>query len=167
MNTTNPITLTDANLATFIFSYDPATHTATFDYSIGNIEWDARKDFFDAIATINLRACLCSGDEAFTDDCNTPFYIIDEYDEDGDMKDLCFVIGQQTLHDGLVWVKHIYNSTIYAERKAAAEQEAIEWLSDFANHNYSYDELAEWADYFRKLGKKYGLLREFRENGIC
>lgn len=25
----------------------------------------------------------------------------------------------------------------------------------------------EFEDHFRRLGKRYGLLREFKENGIC
>ena len=55
---------------------------------------------------------------------------------------------------------------MYKEMKEKIRQEAIEWQLDFANHNYSYNELAEWGNYFYKLGKKYGLLKEFRENGI-
>lgn len=27
-------------------------------------------------------------------------------------------------------------------------------------------QLAEWADVFERLGKRYGLIREFKENGI-
>lgn len=55
----------------------------------------------------------------------------------------------------------------YYERKEEIRQEAIEWQLDSGNHNYSYYELAEWCDYFYKLGKRYGLLKEFKENGIC
>ena len=57
--------------------------------------------------------------------------------------------------------------TTYASNKAVARQEAIDWQNDFCNHNYSYGELAEFGYYFEKLGKRYGLLKEFRENGIC
>ena len=55
----------------------------------------------------------------------------------------------------------------YRERKEKARQEAIEWqlsLSDFGN--YSYLELSNWYEHFYQLGKRYGLLKEFRENGI-
>ena len=55
----------------------------------------------------------------------------------------------------------------YQQRKAEARERAIEWQYDFCNHNYSWGELAYWGDYFERLGKRYGLLREFRENGIC
>ena len=57
--------------------------------------------------------------------------------------------------------------TTYARNKAVARQEAIDWQNDFGNHNYSYGELAEFGYYFEKLGRRYGLLKEFRENGIC
>ena len=57
--------------------------------------------------------------------------------------------------------------TTYATKKAVARQEAIDWQDDFRNHNYSYGELAEFGYHFEKLGRKYGLLKEFRENGIC
>ena len=55
----------------------------------------------------------------------------------------------------------------YALRKADVREQAIDWQLDFANHNYSYGELAYFQDYFEKLGRRYGLLREFRENAIC
>lgn len=55
----------------------------------------------------------------------------------------------------------------YQISKIKARQKAIEWQVDFPNNNYSWGELAEWAAYFERLGKRYGLLTEFRENGIC
>ena len=59
------------------------------------------------------------------------------------------------------------NKDYYALRKADVREEAIDWQSDFCNHNYSYGELAYFQDYFERLGRRYGLLREFRENSIC
>ena len=55
----------------------------------------------------------------------------------------------------------------YETKKEMARQEAIDWQNDFGNHNYSYGELAEFGEHFEKLGRRYGLLKEFRENGIC
>lgn len=57
--------------------------------------------------------------------------------------------------------------TTYEIKKEMARQEAIEWRNNLFNHNYSYGELAESVYYFEKLGRRYGLLKEFRENGIC
>ena len=59
------------------------------------------------------------------------------------------------------------NKTTYASNKAVARQEAIDWQNGGANRNYSYEEMQEAAEYFEKLGRRYGLLKEFRENGIC
>ena len=63
------------------------------------------------------------------------------------------------------------NAKNYRKRKEAARQEAIEWTEKYFTSDtapsLSWGELAEWQDHFRKLGKKYGLLREFKENGIC
>lgn len=57
--------------------------------------------------------------------------------------------------------------TTYEIKKEMARQEAIEWQNNFCNHNYSYRELVEFEYHFEKLGRRYGLLKEFRENGIC
>ena len=54
----------------------------------------------------------------------------------------------------------------YTREKENARQKAIEWQLDFNNHNYSWGELAVFAEYFTKLAKRYGLTEEFRENGI-
>ena len=54
----------------------------------------------------------------------------------------------------------------YAERKANARQIAIDWQYEASEQNLSYGELAESGNYFYRLGKRYGLLKEFRENGI-
>lgn len=54
----------------------------------------------------------------------------------------------------------------YTELKERARNKAIEWWMDFDNHNYSYSELAYYGDYFTRLAKRYGLVKEFRENGI-
>ncbi len=55
----------------------------------------------------------------------------------------------------------------YKEQKEKAREKAIEWQHGFANNNYSWLDLANWGDFFTKLGKRYGLLKEFRANGIC
>lgn len=55
----------------------------------------------------------------------------------------------------------------YQQGKERTREKAVNWQLDFNNHNYSYGELYEFGVYFEKLGKRYGLLKEFRENGIC
>ena len=55
----------------------------------------------------------------------------------------------------------------YKERKYFAEEIAKIWQNEFSNLNWSYNELAIMNEYFYKIGKKYGLLKEFKENCIC
>ena len=54
----------------------------------------------------------------------------------------------------------------YYEKQEEIRQQAIDWQLDLSNKNYSYLELANWGDYFYKMAKRYGLIKEFRENGI-
>lgn len=54
----------------------------------------------------------------------------------------------------------------YQERKEKLRNEAIQWQNDFSEGDHYMSEYAEWGSYFEKMGKRYGLLREFRENGI-
>lgn len=54
----------------------------------------------------------------------------------------------------------------YAERKNAARNQAIAWQYRQAEQPLSQGELANFVDHFTRLGRRYGLLREFRENAI-
>ena len=55
----------------------------------------------------------------------------------------------------------------YQQLKSEAREQAIDWQDEASEQNLSYGELAEAGEYFEKLGRRYGLLQEFRENGIC
>lgn len=55
----------------------------------------------------------------------------------------------------------------YQQLKAKARQKAIDTQNDIAEKKLSWWEVAQISEYFEKLGKKYGLLKEFRKNGIC
>ena len=55
--------------------------------------------------------------------------------------------------------------TRYKQAKAARNR-AQEWQADFSEHSYSYGEIAAFQEMFYRLGKRYGLLTEYRENGI-
>jgi hypothetical protein len=50
--------------------------------------------------------------------------------------------------------------------KGEARQLAIDWQARASKESLSYAECSAWAGFFRTLGKKFGLLREFKENGI-
>ena len=58
------------------------------------------------------------------------------------------------------------NTSTYQQRKEAARQEAIDWQLNDADYPYSYEGLAIIGNYFYKLARRFGLIREFRENGI-
>lgn len=55
----------------------------------------------------------------------------------------------------------------YQEKKAAAIDLAITWQHEFSYLSWSYLELAEIQGYFERIAKKYGLMKEFKENCIC
>ena len=57
--------------------------------------------------------------------------------------------------------------TRYQRGKERARREAMDWNADVATRPMSYGELAIWQGHFERLGRRYGLLREFRENAIC
>lgn len=56
----------------------------------------------------------------------------------------------------------------YKKGKERLQLKAIEWqLSQtYYEKGYSWGEIAEIQAYFEKQAKRYGLLKEFRENGI-
>lgn len=54
----------------------------------------------------------------------------------------------------------------YQKGKEKARNEAVDWQAGFAHRNYSYGELAYFSDYFEAKAGRYGLVREFKENGI-
>lgn len=56
--------------------------------------------------------------------------------------------------------------TKYQQRKQAAREKAVNFQNDFENMALSYYELQQITNYFYRLGARYGLLKEFRENGI-
>ena len=58
-----------------------------------------------------------------------------------------------------------YKKTYRALREILREF-AQNWQNDFPRSSYSWHDLTDWGAFFEEYGKKYGLLREFRENGI-
>ena len=54
----------------------------------------------------------------------------------------------------------------YEQKKEDLKQKAIEFQNTWQVVSWSYSEITEISDFFYKNGKRYGLLREFRENGI-
>ena len=56
--------------------------------------------------------------------------------------------------------------TKYQKAKNKIRDLAADWQLDFDEHNYSWTELSQWQEFFSIKAKQYGLVREFRENGI-
>ena len=54
----------------------------------------------------------------------------------------------------------------YTEAKASARELDIDWQHEASHRNISSGELADAGERFNKLGKRFGLLGEFMENGI-
>lgn len=55
----------------------------------------------------------------------------------------------------------------YQERKEEARQQAIDYQNSFTEgQTYFWSEVAEIGAKFERLAKRYGLIKEFRENGI-
>lgn len=54
----------------------------------------------------------------------------------------------------------------YKEAKAMARKLAIDWKNEASQTDISYVELEYACKIFNKIGKRFGLLGEFRENGI-
>lgn len=57
--------------------------------------------------------------------------------------------------------------TTYEKGKEKTRELALEFQALFTEgESMSYSELAQWEDLLEKRGRKYGLVREFQENGI-
>lgn len=54
----------------------------------------------------------------------------------------------------------------YQKQKEKARQKAVEWQKAFPRKSRFWGELAIQGEKFRSLARRYGLVREFRENGI-
>jgi len=54
----------------------------------------------------------------------------------------------------------------YQKRRFFLEEFAKNWQYNFADMRYDWQTIIEYTAFFEEYGKKYGLLREFRENGI-
>lgn len=55
----------------------------------------------------------------------------------------------------------------YEKAKTALRDFAVEFSNKQGDFSMSWGDRCEWSAFFETYGKKYGLLREFRENAIC
>ena len=54
----------------------------------------------------------------------------------------------------------------YQRRKDAARAQAIKWQADFSDRSIPWAATAAEQRHLEQLARRYGLLREFRENAI-
>ena len=55
----------------------------------------------------------------------------------------------------------------YQQAKEAARLLAIDVQNIISESNFSYGEIADISDTLHALGRRFGLVREFKENCIC
>lgn len=55
----------------------------------------------------------------------------------------------------------------YQSRKASVESIGIDWSNSVDASGLFYSDIAILSDWFYRNGKRYGLLRDFTENGLC
>lgn len=67
--------------------------------------------------------------------------------------------------NSFVYTKPITGRT-YQEKKESARDIAIAWQNIAATRSLYMSEYADAAEYFERIGRRYGLTREFIENGI-
>lgn len=56
--------------------------------------------------------------------------------------------------------------THYQQMKEKTRDEAIAWQTAFSGESLSYGELCEIYEKLEEKARRYGLLREFAENGV-
>lgn len=54
----------------------------------------------------------------------------------------------------------------YQKRRQACRQRSIDWLQSCSENAYGYGEIAEQRETVERIARRYGLRREFSENGI-
>lgn len=57
--------------------------------------------------------------------------------------------------------------TAYEKRQTLARELAIQWQYELCEEPYDFHDQCKASFFFEEIGRKYGLLREFKENGIC
>lgn len=96
------------------------------------------------------------------------FYMLTHYDCEQVEEDMFVVNGSYYQHHILTPFPYSMHRTYYETKKEQVIDIAIDWQNSFSNGiSYHYSTLADWQGFFEEYGRRYGLLTEFRENGIC
>ena len=54
----------------------------------------------------------------------------------------------------------------YAEKKESVRNAALDYQNAQGGYQFSYSEIITIGAWFERMGRKYGLMKEFRENAI-
>lgn len=72
-----------------------------------------------------------------------------------------------TLSGGKVQIDFTVKGYSYKRKKESARNLAIELQRILSDCALSYSQLSTIGGIMKKIGERFGLLTEFRENGIC
>lgn len=96
------------------------------------------------------------------------------YNEDGEIENGIYnniteekavaEVGENNL---IVYFTFTASGKSYAERKADLFDKALLLTHAYSVACWAYSELADINEFFEKNGKRYGMLKEFKENAIC
>lgn len=85
------------------------------------------------------------------------FNMIKKYELETVGKDRYRIIGRNRKPQTMTTYNHI---------KEVLRSFIIEWSLLFSEYSFFQSELIEWAGFFETYGKKYGLTKELKENGL-
>lgn len=66
----------------------------------------------------------------------------------------------------IVKVKQLKPLKTYKQKKAEARQKAIETQAEASEKNLSWWDCCHLSQYFESIAKRYGLIKEFKKNGL-
>ena len=81
-----------------------------------------------------------------------------------------YVLELNKIADGAIFFVTATGTTrrkTYQKAKEAARLFAIDAQNIISENNFSYGEIADISDTLHALGRRFGLVREFKENCIC
>ena len=90
------------------------------------------------------------------------FIVVDRFTENDTIYMTLQVKGVDDINE-----QHVKSKERYLIGRNNARRKALLWHLDAAEKSLSMAEIAEANAYFEKLGRRYGLLKEFRKIGIC
>lgn len=73
----------------------------------------------------------------------------------------------QPIYDDKYIIELKVSGKTYSERKNDLQEKAIEYSHIVGCLDITISDLLDIDDFFRRNGKRYGLLKEFAENAIC